>query len=158
MTSVVLENALWLVPLQPPWRELENPWGGFPQKIRYNWRLGWWPNSSSAAICIHNLFPPPSAFWWGFKNSSTWYWVYVWNVHQTYIAIQKDCSEWRQVIFLKLDWGNSWIDNWTIILRHQAIFLAPAPRGRVSLVSCNCTCWMDCIFQYWARPSFPKNE
>ena len=60
--------------------------------------------------------------------------------------------------FFETCWGNSWIDNWTIILRHQAIFLAPAPRGRASLVSCNCTCWMDCIFQYWGRPSFPKNE
>ena len=46
--------------------------------------------------------------------------------HCHFVAIQKDCSEWRQVKFLKLDWGNSRIDNWTIILRHQAIFLAPA--------------------------------
>jgi len=100
MTSVVLENAPWPVPLQPPRRELEDLWGGFPQKIRCNWGLGWWSNMSAAAICIHNLFPLPPAFWWGFKDSSTWHWVYVRNMHQTYTAIQKDCSAWRQVQFL----------------------------------------------------------
>ena len=77
-------------------------------------------------------------------------------MHQTYIAIQKDCSEWRQVIFLKLVEGKAELIIELSYLDIKPFFLHQLPEAERHLCPVTALAEWIAYSNIEEGPLFPK--